>query len=254
MYTLTDLSAGYTDHQVLKGVSLTVHDNSLFSLIGSNGSGKTTLLRVLAGLLSYTGSAALSSSELRSIPRRVFSRTVAFCMSARSFHPASAFTVREIISMSRLPYMGMFSRLSSRDNDIISRSAEILGISHLLSRSILTISDGQWQLVLIASALAQDTRTILLDEPTSSLDPDKSAQVWALLRKLADEGRCIIAAVHDINASMPYSHGYFALKDGVLISHGSRLSGQVLRDLYGAEFAEYHSTEGNDELWRALPK
>ena len=254
MFTLTNLSAGYHDHQVLKGLSLTLPDNSLISLIGANGSGKTTLLRVLAGLLGYSGSAKLDSSELRSISRKLFAHSVSFAMSAKNFHPTSAFTVHEVIAMGRLPFMGMFSRLSAHDNNIISRSADILGITDLLSRSILTLSDGQRQLVLIASALAQDTHTILLDEPTSSLDPDKSAKVFSLLRQLAENGRCIIAAVHDINASMPYSHGYLALKDGVLISHGKKLTGQVLKDLYGTEFYEYHDAEGNESMWRALPR
>ena len=149
--------------------------------------------------------------------------------------------------------MRLFSRLSHYDNDIISSSADLLGISHLLSRNILTLSDGQKQLVLIASVIAQNTHTILLDEPTSSLDPDKSALVFSLLRKLADNGKCIIAAVHDINASMPYSHGYFALKNGVLLSQGHKLSHNVLAQLYSTEFMAYHNTEGDDTLWRALP-
>ena len=253
-YTLKNLSAGYIYIPVLKNISLTLQDGALFSLIGPNGSGKTTFLRVLAGLLDYSGSACLNASELRSIPRKALSRSVGFAMSAGSFHPSSAFTVREVIAMSRLPYMGMFSRLTHYDNDIISHSADVLGISGLLSRSILTLSDGQKQLVLIASVIAQDTHTILLDEPTSSLDPDKSAMVFSLLRKLADKGRCIIAAVHDINASMPYSHGYLALKDGVLISHGHKLSHDVLAELYSTEFMSYHNTEGNELMWRALPK
>ena len=254
MFTLKNLSAGYIHTHIIKDLSLTFQDSSLISLIGPNGSGKTTFLRVLAGLLRYSGSVCLNASEIHSIPRKLLSRSVGFAMSTGNFHPSSAFTVREVIAMSRLPYMSMFSRLSHYDNDIISHSADMLGISGLLSRSILTLSDGQRQLVLIASVIAQDTHTILLDEPTSSLDPDKSAMVFSLLRKLADNGRCIIAAVHDINASMPYSHGYLALKDGVLISHGDKLSHEVLTTLYGTEFMSYHNKEGNDKLWRALPK
>ena len=254
MFTLKNLSAGYTNTPIIKNLSLTLQDGSLISLIGPNGSGKTTLLRILAGLLSYSGSATLNHSELRSISRKALSRSVGFAMSAGNFHPTSAFTVHEVIAMSRLPYMGMFSRLTPHDNEIISHSADMLGISGLLSHSILTLSDGQRQLVLIASVIAQDTQTILLDEPTSSLDPDKSAMVFSLLRKLADNGRCIICAVHDINASMPYSHGYSALKDGVLISHGDKLSHEVLTTLYGTEFLSYHNKEGNDKLWRALPR
>lgn len=118
----------------------------------------------------------------------------------------------------------------------------------------MTLSDGERQLAFIACSLAQDTSIILLDEPTSALDPDKSAKVFALLKRLSDNGRSIIAAVHDINLSLSYSHYYIALKEGRLISHGRKISGDVLRELYGAEFIPYHNYERNDSMWRALPE
>ena len=125
MFTLKNLSAGYIHTHIIKNLSLTIHDSSLISLIGPNGSGKTTLLRVLAGLLNYSGSVCLNASEIHSIPRKALSRSVAFAMSAGNFHPSSAFSVHEVIAMSRLHYMGMFSRLSHYDNDIISHSADM---------------------------------------------------------------------------------------------------------------------------------
>ena len=252
MYTVKGLCAGYGKMPVLRCVTFP-SVCGLVSLIGPNGSGKTTLMRVLAGLMKYSGSVQLSGREVRDIPRKDFARSVGFVMSGRSFNPSYPFSVREVVAMGRMPFTGLFSRLTTHDEDLIARCADMAGITHMMGRDIMTLSDGERQLVLIASGLAQDTRILLLDEPTSSLDPDKSAKVFALLRKLADEGKTIIAAVHDINASLSYSDYYIALRDGAVISQGHKVSGDVLKDLYGAEFVPYSNEERNDEMWRALP-
>ena len=253
VYTLKNLSAGWGNNIVLRNITLDI-PSGMVSLIGPNGSGKSTLLRVLAGLMGYSGSVELNGREIRNISRRKFARSVSVVMSSKTLRPSYPFSVREIIAMGRLPYRGIFSRLTRNDNDIISSSAETLGITALLERDIMTLSDGERQLAFIACALAQDTGTILLDEPTSCLDPDRSAKVFALMRTLAYGGKCIIAAVHDINASLPYSDYYIALKSGQVISNGRKISSDVLRELYGTNFAAYHNNERNDEMWRALPE
>ncbi len=253
MYNVSNLSAGYGKNIVLKDISLEIQ-RGFTSLIGPNGSGKSTLLRVLAGLKGYSGSVRLFGHEVRDIPRRKFARMVSTVMSDKGFSPSYPFTVKEIIAMGRLPYRGVFSGLTRNDENIIEHSAEILGISHLMGRDIITLSDGERQIVFIACAMAQDTGIILLDEPTSSLDPDRAARVFSLLRSLADGGKTVIAAVHDINASLPYSDCYIALHKGMLISHGLKVNADVLMELYGTKFASYHNDERNDEMWRALPE
>ena len=204
--------------------------------------------------MGYSGSVALHGREVRNITRRKFAHTVSVVMSGKTLRPSYPFSVREIIAMGRLPYRGIFSRLTRNDEAVIARSAKILGITEFLDRDIMTLSDGERQLAFIACALAQDTGTILLDEPTSCLDPDRSAKVFALMKTLADDGKCIVAAVHDINASLTYSDRYIALKSGRIISHGRKISGDVLRELYGTSFTAYHNNERNDEMWRALPE
>ena len=251
---MRELYSGYGKRIILKDISLTQHRGTLTSLIGPNGSGKTTLLRVLAGLQGYSGSIMLSGHEVRNISRKNFARSVCFVMTGRTFAPSYPFSVREVVAMGRMPFTGIFSRLSAHDEAVIDSAADMAGVTHLLGRNVMTLSDGERQLVLLASGLAQDTGILLLDEPTSSLDPDKSAKVFALLRRLADEGRSIIAAVHDINISLSYSDEYIALRDGVLISHGHKVSEEVLKDLYGTGFIPYNNNERNDSMWRALPE
>ena len=135
-------------------------------------------------------------------------------------------------------------------------SANLTGIHHLLERNIMTLSDGERQLALIACGLAQDTDIMLLDEPANSLDPDKSARVYKLLRELADNGKSIITSVHDVNISRAYSDYYIALKEGRLISHGDihELNEDILHELYGVKFKAYHDKEGNGLMWHALPE
>ena len=251
MYSVRNLFASYDKKSVLRNISVEI-PSGLVSLIGPNGSGKSTLLRVLSGLMSYSGSVLLNGHEVMRFSRRDFARNVSFVMSGNSFRPSYPFSVREIIEMGRLPYRGIFTRLTHSDNEAVNHSAEILGITHLLERDIMTLSDGERQLAFIACSLAQDTSTILLDEPTSALDPDKSAKVFALLKRLADNGRSIITAVHDINLSLSYSDYYIALKEGELISHGRKISAHVLHELYGTEFIAYYNSERNDLMWRAL--
>ena len=250
MYSLNELCTCYGEKFSLERITLDIPPGFVL-LIGPNGSGKTTLLRVLAGLMSYSGSVSLNGHEVSRISRKNFARRVSFMMSDKNFRPSYPFTAREIIAMGRLPYRGIFSRFTPDDEAIIAHSADALNITHLLSRDIMTLSDGERQLVFIASLIAQDTHTMLLDEPTSSLDPDKSARVFEMLRGLAGEGRNVIAAVHDVNISGDY---YLALREGVLISHGEKLNEHVLRELYDTNFTAYHNTERNDVMWRALSR
>lgn len=254
LITIKDLRSRYDKNITLKNLSLEIPSGSLVSLIGPNGSGKTTLLRVLAGLKGYAGTLLLEGREVRNISRKNFARCVSVLMSDKNFRPSYPFSVREIIAMGRLPFRGIFTRLDDHDHELIAKSADMVGISHILSRDVVTLSDGERQLVFLACVLAQDTRILLLDEPTNSLDPDKSAKVFKLLRGLVNSGRSIIAAVHDINISLAYSDYYIALKNGELLSHGriDDLSGDVLENLYNSRFEAYRNQNRNDLMWRAV--
>lgn len=256
LYDIKNLCSSYGNKIILNDLSLEIPSGCLVSLIGPNGSGKTTLLRVLSGLKSYSGSVMLHGHEVRHISRRNFARMLSFVMSARYFSPSYPFTVREIISMGRMPFMNLFSRLTPDDTHIIMNSASLTGINHLLERNIMTLSDGERQLVLISCGLAQDTEIILLDEPANSLDPDKSARVYSMLRRFADNGKSIITSVHDVNISRSYSDYYIAVKEGRLISHGDihELNEEILYELYGVRFKAYYDDEGNGLMWHALPE
>ena len=242
LYEIENLFLQYEKKLILKNFSLKIpcdcnSAGCLVSLIGPNGAGKTSLLRVLAGLeKNYSGKILLNNSEIKKFSRKQISRSLSFVMSNKNFSPLYSFNVREIIALGRLPFMGMFGRLKNFDNELIEQAADLLKISHLLNRDVMTLSDGERQLAFIAAALAQNTEIILLDEPTASLDPDKAASVFALLKKLSCNGKNIIAAVHDINIAGAFSDFYVAIKNGELIFSGKELNQKILKDLYGVDF------------------
>ena len=248
MFTAANLSTAYGDNLILRNLSFSLHPQCLYSLIGPNGSGKTTLLRTLAHLNKYSGSLLLNGQEITTIPRKIFARSVSFTMSAQNFHPHYPYTVQEILQL-HLQLQNIHA-----NHDTILHYANTLGITNILFRSILTLSDGQRQLALIAASLAQDTPIMLLDEPASSLDPDKSALVFSLLKSLAEKGKCIIASSHDINTAAAFADECLLLKNGVLLSQCRKLDAALLQKLYGVEFSPYYDTKGTDQVWHVPPK
>ena len=259
MYKLKNLYSGYKNKIILKNITLEFSDlkGSLIALIGQNGGGKTTLLRVMSGLQKYSGSVLLNNREVKNYSRREFSKCVTFMMSTKNFNPVYPFTAREIISMGRMPYKNLFGRLNADDEKIINHVSEMLNVKKFLERNILELSDGERQLIFLASALVQNTDIIILDEPVSALDPDKSARVFKILSELAHSGKIIIAAVHDLNIAAAYSDFYIALNNGELISHGrtKNLNADILEKLYNAHFEKYFNNNNQDDvMWRVVPE
>ena len=252
-FVMSDLTSGYGGSEVLRGIDAEISAGSFTALIGPNGSGKSTLLRALAGLQPYGGVLTLDGREVRTIQRREFGRIIGVV--PQNFRVNYPFSVWEVVCMGRLPRQGLFGRMSEEDEARVADAARRVGIEGLMSRDATSLSGGEAQRVAMACALAQDTPVLLLDEPTSALDPNQASRVFALLRELADEGRTIIAVVHDVNAVLPFCDRYMALSGGVLISRGTAadLNGDVLMSLYGTPFMPYYSERG-DAMWRALAK
>ena len=229
------LTSRYGERAVLDGLDGEIASGCLPALIGPNGSGKSTLLRVLAGLQPYGGTLTLDGREARSLSRREFGRRVGVV--PQQFRTAYPFSVWEVIGMGRLPHRGLFSRLTGEDEERIAAAAERMDVAYLLPRRATELSGGEAQRVLLASVL----------------DPNQAARVFSVLRDLAREGKTVVAAAHDLNAALPFSDAFMALRNGRLTARGpaSGLDEETLKGLYGAEFLPYRSERG-DVLWRAL--
>jgi iron complex transport system ATP-binding protein len=204
--SLTLDGAGYhvDGRWLVRGVSVAVARGQLVAVAGPNGAGKTTVLRLLAGLWTPTeGAASLEGRALTSLPRRAIARAVTIV--PQNTHVAFAFSVRDVVAMGRHPHVGRFERERPVDRRAVEAALARADVTHLADRSVTELSGGERQRVLIARSLATEAEHILLDEPIANLDVAHALAVLQLCRQLADEGRAVAMALHDLNAARRFA-------------------------------------------------
>jgi iron complex transport system ATP-binding protein len=182
--------------RLFEELSFALRAGQVLCILGPNGIGKSTLLRCLDGLDRLAGgSIQLAGRPLQSLTRRELGRLVGLVPQADA--PVFAFTVREVVEMGRAPHLGWLGAPGAADQDIVRATLERLGIAGLADRLYPELSGGERQMVLIARALAQQPRLLILDEPTSHLDFANGMRVLELVRGLADGGLAVIMTSHD---------------------------------------------------------
>ena len=266
MLQATDLVFGYDDGPVVQGVSLDVPRGALVGLLGPNGSGKTTLLRLMAGTaVPQSGAVRLDGRDLRTLPRVELARRVAVVPQETQL--AFEYSVLELALTGRYPHLGPFELEGPEDVDIARRALEATGTAHLASRGFSTLSGGEKQRVVIASALAQfepSTRRrretgataatapqlLLLDEPTASLDLHYQIEVASLLRRLnAERGLTLVVSTHDLNLAASLCQHLVLLRDGRVIAAGRTqdvLTPDAVHALYGVDVhVAFHEEAGH---------
>jgi iron complex transport system ATP-binding protein len=222
----------------LHAVSLSVPHGALYGILGPNGSGKTTLLRVLAGILvPSAGRVTLDSMDLASLSRRAAARRIAVV--PQETHLAFDYSVIEIALMGRYPHLNTFGLEGPSDVRIAREALAATGTLTLEHRSFSTLSGGEKQRVVIASALAQSPEIMLLDEPTASLDLGYQLEIASLLRSLNDRrGVTIVVATHDLNFAAGVCTHLALLRAGRVMTTGatdSVLTPASIAALYGVE-------------------
>ncbi len=206
MLHATHLTVGYQQGKealpVLAHLDLALHAGEVVCLIGPNGSGKSTLLRTLAGMHPpLSGRVMLGGTDVHAMSARERARHLALVLSRRV--EVGRLTAREVVALGRQPYTGWWGRLAARDWDIVDDALHAVGASDLAHRDVSTLSDGEWQKVMIARALAQEPQVMILDEPTAFLDVHHRAEIMALLRSLAhDRGRAVLLSTHDLDLAL----------------------------------------------------
>jgi iron complex transport system ATP-binding protein len=216
----TGVSFAYGPAPVLEGVTLGVERGGLLGLIGPNGSGKTTLLKILAGMLSPDrGEVRLDGRPLSSLMRRDLARHVAVVPQETQL--AFEYSVLEMVLMGRHPHLGTFELEGPRDLAIAREALAATGTTELERRAFSTLSGGEKQRVVIASALAQSADLLLLDEPTASLDLRYQLEVAGLLQRLNRErGVTIVLSTHDLNFAASLCRTLVLLRDGRVLASG----------------------------------
>jgi iron complex transport system ATP-binding protein len=231
-----DLSIGYRDRVVGRGLDVGLREGEVLALLGPNGSGKTTLLKTLLGILAPLGGAALIDERpIASYPAPERARRIAYV--PQSHVPTFAFTVETVVLMGRTAHGNLFSAPSRRDRQVAARTLEHFGIAALAARPYTMISGGERQLVLLARALAQEPRFIVLDEPTASLDFGNQGKVMREMRALAGAGHGVLFTTHDPNHALRAADRAFLMRDGQRLAEGGVrdvLTRAQLESLYGA--------------------
>ena len=230
------LSMGGTD--ILKDVSFDIPRGGFLSIVGPNGAGKTTLLRCVMGVIGgWTGDVLVGGRPLGTYRRRNLARLVSYV--PQSDEMVFPYTGRELVMMGRYPYLSPFTRSSRADVEVVERTLDITGTSSLADRDMRTLSGGERQKILIAGALAQEAGTMLLDEPTTFLDPRHTDEILSILTDLNRSGVTIVMVTHDINHAVHYADSVTALVNGRVAFNGlseDLMSKDVLKSVYGKDF------------------
>jgi len=235
MLRARDLHFSYPDRPVLCGVSLDLAPGEVLAVLGPNGAGKSTLLRCLAGALSPLGRVEFSGRQLSDIPPRERAQLLAFV--PQHVPPRLPLTVFEAVLMGRRPYLSWRPR--PVDLDAVWNALDQLGLTELAGREFGEISGGQRQKVSLARALAQQSRLLIMDEPTSSLDLRHQLEVMALLCALAKmQNTGVVLAVHDLNLAARFAHRTLLMHRGQVFADGPPedvLSEDSIRTVYGVD-------------------
>ncbi|MGW7096005.1 zinc ABC transporter ATP-binding protein AztA [Streptomyces sp. NPDC054874] len=205
----SELCAGYPGRPVLHQVSGEITGLATTALVGPNGSGKSTLLSVLAGVIKPTSGDLLRTGD----------RPPAFVPQRGAVGDTLPLTVRQTVEMGRWGERGPWRRLTARDHATVDAVLDRLGIGELASRQLGELSGGQRQRALIAQGLAQESDLLLLDEPTTGLDPEARDRIGALLTALVADGVTIVQATHDLEVARA-ADGCLLLQDGRLLGQG----------------------------------
>jgi len=244
--TANGLTIGYGARAIGRAIDVAVSAGEVLALLGPNGGGKTTLLKTLLGLIPpLAGAVRLAGRPLAELSTRERARVMAYV--PQSHAGTFPFTVSEVVLMGRTAHAGLFSRPSTRDRAVAAAMIARMGVDHLADRPYTDISGGERQLALIARALAQEPKIVLLDEPTASLDFGNQGKVMREIRRLADSGFGVLFSTHDPNHARRYADRALLIRDGAVLREGpvgEAITREGLSTLYGVAVQEIGDRSG----------
>jgi len=236
---IKNLSLNIANKSILNSVSLQIFEGDYLSIIGPNGAGKTSLLKCLMRIYSaFKGTIQFQEKDLNKISQKNLAKKICYVPQANG--RVFPFTVEEFVMMGRYPHLSPFTSFRASDKDAVHNALQMTNIEPFAQRLMNTLSGGERQIVFITAALAQGARTMLLDEPTTFLDPKHESEIYSILRKLNRElGMTIVSVTHDINSAVIQSDKVIILKQGEVIYSGSAskiMTNEILEQAYGKSF------------------
>ncbi|KPK36308.1 MAG: ABC transporter [Nitrospira bacterium SG8_35_1] len=233
---IKNISLNMRDKLILSNVSLSVAAGEFFVIIGPNGAGKTSLLKVLSGLQkAHQGSVAIKDKDISKYRRRNLSQIMAIV--PQQIELGFPFTVAETVIMGRTPHLGILGMEGENDFHLAEEAMKFTDVVHLADRKLHQLSGGELQRVIIARAICQQPEIILLDEPTTALDPSHQLKIMDLMEKFRREhGTTIVMVSHDLNLASMYGDRLLLLKEGRVVKTGEPkkvLNKELLEQSYG---------------------
>ncbi|MDZ4311230.1 MAG: ABC transporter ATP-binding protein [Cypionkella sp.] len=236
-FDVQDLTLRLGDTTVLNGINCRLPEGGITGIIGANGSGKTTLLRCLAGVLRpQSGRVYHAGSDIAQLAPKTRARRIAL-LPQTALAPAGL-TVQQLVARGRTPWLRPFQPMTHGDHAAVARALTDVGMTDLAARPLDSLSGGQRQRAWIALVLAQDTGTVLLDEPLNFLDLPHQTELVHLLRRLASV-RSVVMILHDLTIAARVCDHVLALKAGQLVASGPPaevLAEAPLRAAFGIDF------------------
>ncbi|WP_127717756.1 ABC transporter ATP-binding protein [Halobacteriovorax sp. HLS] len=238
MLKVNNLSLSLGNNTILENVSFDLKENEFLTILGPNGSGKSTLIKSLCGIYrNFSGEARILDRSIIDISQKELATSVSYVPQFLEIH--ADYSVWDFMEMSYFPHLDNFRGLVPEEIDRAHEILERFNLVHLKSRSMTTLSGGERQKVFIASSIFQNPRLLLLDEPTSYLDPKHQDEVNEIIFSLKEE-MAVIMVSHDINTSLLNSSRVMGMKNGSVLFDSSpkeMISNQLLDKLFDKEFS-----------------
>ncbi len=217
MLKVDNLSFSYDKQCLIDNVSFQVNKGEFVGIIGPNGSGKSTILKnVYRAFTPTSGNITLEGENLFKLPYKKSAKKMAVVGQENELH--FDFLVEEIVSMGRSPHKKLFEIDTEKDKEIINNALVSLGIEHLAKRNYLNLSGGEKQRVLIARAIAQESKFLILDEPTNHLDISYQLQIFELIQNM---DVTVLSAIHDLNLAALFCDRLLVLQNGKIVLQGT---------------------------------
>lgn len=227
----------YGNKEVLNGFSMKANYGEYVYVLGPNGVGKSTLFRCILGhLKASSGNVIINGKSILSYKIPELAKVIAYI--PQSYTPTFNYTVMQTIAMGRTAHLSIFSSPSEKDYEKSKEIMDKLGIYNLADRGIAEISGGERQMALIARALVQDAKILVMDEPTSNLDYGNQLRIQTQMRDLAHEGMLVLQSSHNPQYAMQFADHIAAINNGVNVAYGKPsevITSNLLKQLYGLE-------------------
>ncbi|MET8152670.1 ABC transporter ATP-binding protein [Actinoplanes sp. NPDC049668] len=231
----SDLNLAYDSRVIASGLDVSIPDGSFTVIVGPNACGKSTLLRALAGLLvPRRGSVVLDGASISSYrPKEVARRLALLPQTATA---PEGISVADLVARGRYPHQRLLRQWTPEDENQVAAAMDATGVTTLADRAVDELSGGQRQRVWMAMALAQQTDILLLDEPTTYLDIAHQIDLLDMCADLNEQGRTLVAVLHDLNQACRYATHLIAMKAGKIVAEGDPgaiITAELVADVYG---------------------